>query len=128
MRYSSLMAVAAIGMTLLLPALPGAPLQLAGFVLTFILLGLAEAGARLGRKTYLVDALPADEHPTYTAFSNTLVGCVALASAGLGAIAQIFGAAALLLLLALLALGTGLICVKLPEAEAMLDLPQERLQ
>jgi len=125
MGYSSLMAVAAIGMTLLLPALPGESLQLAGFILTFILLGLAEAGARLGRKTYLVDALPADERPTYTAFSNTLVGCVALASAGLGAVAQIFGAAALLLLLALLALGASLICVKLPEAEAMLDLPRE---
>jgi len=121
MRYSGLMAVGAIGLTLLLPALPGETLQLAGFILTFILLGLAEAGARLGRKTYLVDALPADERPTYTAFSNTLVGCVALASAGLGAVAQIFGAEVLLLLLALFALGASLICVKLPEAEAMLD-------
>jgi predicted anti-sigma-YlaC factor YlaD len=121
MRYSGLMAVGAIGLTLLLPALPGETLQLAGFILTFILLGLAEAGARLGRKTYLVDALPADERPTYTAFSNTLVGCVALASAGLGAVAQIFGAEVLLLLLALFALGASVVCVKLPEAEAMLD-------
>ncbi len=128
MRYSGLMAVAAIGLTLLLPVLPGPTLQLVGFVLTFILLGLAEAGARLGRKTYLVDALPADERPTYTAFSNTLVGCVALASAGLGVVAQTFGAEALLLLLALFALGASLICVNLPEAEAMLDCPQENCQ
>lgn len=128
MRYSGLMAVAAIGLTLFLPALPGISLQLAGFVLTFIILGLAEAGARLGRKTYLVDALPADERPTYTAFSNTLVGCVALASAGLGLVAQLFGAEALLLLLALLAMGGSLICVKLPEAEAMLDQPHNNCQ
>jgi predicted anti-sigma-YlaC factor YlaD len=121
MRYSGLMAVAAIGLTLSLPLLPGSQLQLAGFILTFIILGLAEAGARLGRKTYLVDALPADERPTYTAFSNTLVGGVALASAGLGAVAHLFGAGALLLLLALFALGASLVCIKLPEAEAMLD-------
>lgn len=121
MRYSALMAVGAIGLTLLLPTLHGEALQLTGFILSFILLGLAEAGARLGRKTYLVDALPADERPTYTAFSNTLVGCIALASASLGSIAQLFGVEVPLMLLALFALGASLICTKLPEAEAMLD-------
>lgn len=121
MRYSGLLGVGAIGLTLLLPSLSDNSLQLMGFILSFIFLGLAEAGARLGRKTYLIDALPADDRPTYTAFSNTLVGCVALASAGLGALAQAFGAGAVLLLLALLALAASLICVKLPEAESMLD-------
>jgi hypothetical protein len=121
MRYSALMGVAAMLLTLLLAALPHPAMQLAGFILTFIVLGLAEAGARLGRKTYLVDALPADERPTCTAFSNTLIGCVALASAGLGGVAQMFGAEAALMFLALAALGAGLICIKLPEAEAMLE-------
>ncbi|MFW6387468.1 MAG: MFS transporter, partial [Thermodesulfobacteriota bacterium] len=55
MRYSALMGVAAMLMTLLLSVLPHAGMQLAGFILTFIVLGLAEAGSRLGRKTYLVD-------------------------------------------------------------------------
>ena len=66
MLYSAMMGMAAAWLTLMLPLLPQGFLQLGGFICVFILLGLAEAGVRLGRKTYLVDALPADERPTYT--------------------------------------------------------------
>ena len=64
----------------------------------FILLNMmAHGGARLSRKTYLTDFAPEKERPLYIAFSNTLIGCFAFLTAGIGFIAQWFNYEALLI-------------------------------
>lgn len=82
----------------------------------FVIAGVAEAGVRLGRKTYLVDAAPKDERPLYTALSNTLAGVVALAAGGLGVLAQFTSVTTLVVVMA----GIGVIgvffSVAMPEA------------
>jgi len=71
------------------------------FALPFALLGVAEAGVRLGRKTWIVDASQEAARMTATAFSNTVSGVIALALSGLGltafasSLAPVFGVAAL---------------------------------
>lgn len=92
-------------------------------VLLFIL-GLAQAGARLGRKTYLVDSTPTEQRPTLGAVTNTIVGLVMLGGGGLGLIAHFAGLQILILLLAGLALVAAVVSWRLPEASTL----HERLQ
>lgn len=73
---------AAAGGLLILTTLEAPPLPLIGLV--FGLLGVAEAGVRLGRKTWLVDATDDVTRPTAVAYANTLTGVAALAFSGLG--------------------------------------------
>ncbi len=87
----------------------------------FFLSGLATAGVRLGRKTYVVDAAPDDDRPTYVAFSNTFSGLLTLVGGGLGVIAQFAGIRALLIVLGGLALLGILTSWWMPEAETLLQ-------
>jgi len=99
-----------------LPEDQGAP-WLYGIV--FLLVGIAEAGLRLGRKTYLLDGAPAAERPLYTAFANSMVGVLAFGGGLLGLLADFTApAAALYVLTALAALGA-LASWRLPEARRM---------
>ncbi|NOY13348.1 MAG: MFS transporter [Deltaproteobacteria bacterium] len=107
-------------LAVLLNLLPVHSLQYAGYLLVFVLIGLAEAGVRLGRKTYLVDATPQDDRATYTAFSNSVIGVVAVLSGLAGLVAQWLGVTAVLLLIGLLMSAGALLCRQMPEAEAML--------
>lgn len=86
----------------------------------FLVLGIAEAGVRLGRKTYLVDAAPSGERPLYVAFSNTSTGLLAVAGGGLGFIAQFYGTDMLVVVLVLLALAGTAAAWRMPEAERMM--------
>lgn len=121
MTSSALIAFIATVMAILTGLAPLKELQYIGYFLIFILIGLAESGVRLGRKTYLVDASPKQERATYTAFSNSMVGLLALLSGGLGFIAQAAGPTALLAVVAILALGACAACRRMPEAEQMLS-------
>lgn len=85
----------------------------------FLLIGIAEAGVRLGRKTYLVDAAPKDERPLYVALSNTLVGLAMLGAGTLGVLAQAAGAQTVVIALGLVALAAMAVAAAMPEAEAM---------
>jgi hypothetical protein len=85
----------------------------------FLLAGFAQAGVRLGRKTYLVDGAPELERPLYVAFSNTIIGVLTLAGGALGLLAEAFSLRLLLIVyVALMALGA-LVCWRMPEAEKM---------
>lgn len=96
-------------LALALITLPTGAYTAYGFGVVFFVLGFAEAGVRLGRKTYLVDAAPEEERPTLVAFGNSAIGIVTLLTAALGALAQWGGLAALLALLAAAAItGCGL--------------------
>ncbi len=86
------------------------------FGFPFLLGGIAEAGVRVSRKTYLVDIAPDDQRPLYAAFSNTFAGGIALASGLLGVLAsQVSVVAALIALILIAALGA-LAALALPEA------------
>ena len=57
------------------------------FPLAFFGLGVAHAGVRLGRKTYLVDMAEGNRRTTYVAVSNTVIGALLLFTGLLGAVA-----------------------------------------
>ncbi|SHJ19159.1 Major Facilitator Superfamily protein [Malonomonas rubra DSM 5091] len=121
MLRSVQIAAAATFLALLLTIIPFYPLRYAAYLLVFVLIGLAESGVRLGRKTYLVDAVPQDERATYTAFSNSTIGLLAVASGLAGLVAQWFGPTWMLVCLLLLMLVAIRACRLMPEAETMLD-------
>ena len=121
MALSALIAFGSVLLAVLLTFLPAYSFQYAGYLLVFVLIGLAEAGVRLGRKTYLVDATPHDERMTYTAFGNGLVGIIAIISGISGLIAQWLGASAMLAAIAIFMLLGFLACWQMPEADAMVD-------
>ncbi|WP_440995550.1 MFS transporter [Arhodomonas sp. SL1] len=122
---SGVLAAAIAALALLVGLLPEALRSAWLYALVFVLLGIAEQGVRLGRKTYLVDAAPADERALYVAFSNTSVGLLALAGGALGVLAQWLGVAAVVALLGVLGAGGALMARIMPEAEHMLGGGQE---
>ncbi len=121
MSLSALIAFSSVVLAIVLIFLPVYSIQYAGYMLVFVLIGLAEAGVRLGRKTYLVDAAPHEERATYTAFSNSMVGFIAIASGITGLIAQWLGASIMLLTIAAFMLFSFLACRKMPEADTMIN-------
>jgi hypothetical protein len=69
---------------------------------TYLLLAVAHAGARMGRKTYVVDLGRGDERTRYVAVANTVIGVALLTIGGAGAvISQLVGSVWLLGALAL---------------------------
>ncbi|MEP0987482.1 MFS transporter [Ekhidna sp.] len=57
----------------------------------FFLIIMAYGGARMARKTYLVDYAPADERPLYVSVANTFMGIITLFSGILSLVAGFFG-------------------------------------
>ncbi|MFC7369516.1 MULTISPECIES: MFS transporter [Vreelandella] len=88
------------------------------YALIYALLVIVHHGARLGRKTYLVDIANQDNRALYVALSNTLTGVLMLLVGGaIGGLAQWLGSAPLLLVLAGTAFCAMLSAHRLPEAE-----------
>jgi hypothetical protein len=75
------------------PSADGSPAPIAAsasgwfYPLAFLGLGVAHAGVRLGRKTYLVDMAEGNRRTDYVAVSNSVIGLLLLAAGGLGALA-----------------------------------------
>jgi len=105
----------ALGLTLLPAALHSAWIY-AGL---FLVLGVAIAGVRLGRKTYLVDGAPEDERPLYVAFANTAVGALALSGGLVGLLADLTAPIVAIVLLAALSAVGALAAQGLPTAAEM---------
>ena len=100
MAAGAALSVLAMGGTLLAhysaPGLLGS--ALAGGLLIF-LCAVAHQGARIGRKTYLVDMADSGNRASYTAVSNTVLGVFLFSGAGLGIIDARYGTAGVLWLL-----------------------------
>jgi len=94
----------------------GLPVLPPGLVVigAFLLVGIAHAGIRIGRKTYLVDMGTMDTRATYVAVSNTVIGAVLLAGGVFGIIAEWVGTAETIGLL-------GIICLAGAAAASRLD-------
>lgn len=88
------------------------------YAVVYALLVIIHHGVRLGRKTYLIDMASQDNRALYIALSNTLTGVLMLiVGVIIGALAQWFGSAVLLLILAITAIGAILSTHQLPETE-----------
>lgn len=120
MALSALIGLAATLLALILPLFNNLLILQGGYLIVFVLIGLAEAGVRLGRKTYLVDATSQDDRPTYTAFSNSSIGILALLSGLTALIAQRFGPGTMLVFIAAVMLLGYFACRRMPEAVDML--------
>lgn len=83
----------------------------------FLFMGIAHGGARLGRKTYLVDMATPETRAAYVALSNTAIGILLLAGSAFGIIASAFGTIYALASLAVIALIAATSGLKLSEVE-----------
>lgn len=89
MRISALLSLSSIALAVMLMQFSFASFY--GLLPVFFINGMAYAGARLSRKTYLVDYAPSDERPTYVSVANTLIGLYTLVAATFGFVAQHLG-------------------------------------
>lgn len=78
---------------------PGRGASIWFYPLAFLGLGIAHAGVRLGRKTYLVDLAEGKRRTAYVAVSNSLIGGLLLATGALGALASTWSVPGTVLLL-----------------------------
>jgi MFS family permease len=83
--------------------------------LIFVLLGFAEAGVLLGRKTFLIDQVDPDQRMTYVAFANTVMGIVTLLFGFAGILAQVYGIQILIFILTLFGIAGAVVSFFLPE-------------
>ncbi|SDR97258.1 MFS-type transporter involved in bile tolerance, Atg22 family [Halopseudomonas xinjiangensis] len=85
------------------------------FPVAFFVLGVAHAGVRIGRKTYVLDLGGGERRTDYVAISNSVIGLVLLATGLFGLLGSMIGAAGMLLLLSLIGLAGAIFAVRLPE-------------
>ncbi|MEX2329102.1 MAG: MFS transporter [Nitriliruptoraceae bacterium] len=85
---------------------------------THLLLALMHTGARVGRKTYVVDLARGDDRTDRVAVSNAAMGVVLLVVGGATSIASIAGPEAALALLAVLGVVGAFVGQTLPEVSA----------
>jgi hypothetical protein len=88
------------------------------FPLLFLMLGIAHAGVRLGRKVYLVDMATSESRAAMVAVSNSVIGVVMLAG---GLIGLLGDAALVLLVLAIASLGAASYALRLREVSEPTD-------
>jgi hypothetical protein len=98
-------------------AMAGSPGLPSGIVVVaaFFIIGIAHAGIRIGRKTYLVDMANAQTRATYVAVSNTAIGVVLLAGGVFGLVADWVGTAETIGLLGLFCLSGAMGATRLDE-------------
>ncbi|WP_062076558.1 MFS transporter [Demequina globuliformis] len=83
---------------------------------TYLLLALVHVGARLARKTYVVDIAEGDQRTQYVAVANTLMGVLLLAAGAITAALAAWGNDYALALLAALGVAGAIVGRSLPEA------------
>ena len=89
--------------------------------LIFVLLGFAEAGVLLGRKTFLIDQVDPEQRTTYVAFANTAMGVVTLLFGFAGILTQVYGIRVLITILIFLGVTGAVVSLFLPETSSEHD-------
>ncbi|QEW07925.1 MFS transporter [Nitrincola iocasae] len=87
-------------------------LAMAVYLLAFFGLGVAHAGVRLGRKTYMVDMASGNKRTDYVAVSNSVIGAVLLLTGLAGALAALISVQGTLILLGLAGLAGALMSLQ----------------
>jgi predicted MFS family arabinose efflux permease len=82
---------------------------------TYLLLAIVHAGARMGRKTYVVDLGHGDRRTRYVAVSNSIIGVALLVAGGVVAVLSQIGPVWALSALATAGLGGGLASLRMRE-------------
>lgn len=100
MQTVSLLAVGSILLMFSFPFWPENFQSIYSFGFIFLLHVMIYGGARLSRKTYLVDFAPEKERPLYVSLSNTMIGVFTLIAALLGGLSQWIGSDGMLLFFA----------------------------
>ncbi|WP_373523534.1 MFS transporter [Aquiflexum sp.] len=96
MVWVSVLGIVNISLMALFPLWPESIQNIYTFATLFLIQVMAHGGARLSRKTYLVDFAPEKERPLYVSLSNTMIGIFTLIAAGLGSLSSFFGIQAML--------------------------------
>ena len=91
MVWVSILGMVNISLMALFPFWPDSLQNIYVFAGLFLIQVMAHGGARLSRKTYLVDFAPEKERPLYVSLSNTMIGVFTLIAAGLGSLSSLFG-------------------------------------
>jgi hypothetical protein len=81
----------------------------------FLLVNVAHAGVRIGRKVYLVDMANGDNRASMVAVSNTIIGVAMLFGGLIGLVADLYDAATVILVLSIGALGSAVFALGLRE-------------
>ncbi|MCK5529706.1 MAG: MFS transporter, partial [Halopseudomonas aestusnigri] len=87
------------------------------FPLAFFVLGIAHAGVRVGRKTYVLDMAGGNKRTDYVSVGNSVIGLILLATGLFGLLSGLIGAAGMLLLLSAIGLLGALLATTLPEVQ-----------
>lgn len=82
------------------------------YLLAFFGLGVAHAGVRLGRKTYMVDMASGNKRTDYVAVSNTVIGALLLLTGLVGAVTALISVQGTLILLGLAGLAGALMSLQ----------------
>ena len=82
----------------------------------YLVLSIAHAGVRIGRKTWIVDIAGGNRRTDYVSVSNTLIGVILLFTGALGAVASLVSVPAVIVLLGVMGLAGTLMARALPEA------------
>jgi MFS family permease len=106
------------GGALFLGVLPASFQNPYAYCVIFVLLGFAEAGVLLGRKTFLIDQVDAAERTTYVAFGNTVMGVVTLLFGFIGILAQYYGIRSIIAIFILLGFTGAAVSFLLPETSS----------
>ncbi|WP_339845870.1 MFS transporter [uncultured Halopseudomonas sp.] len=88
------------------------------FPVAFFVLGIAHAGVRVGRKTYVLDMAGGNKRTDYVALSNSLIGLLLLSTGFLGLLTALIGPGGMLLLLSGLGLCGVLMSLGLDEVQS----------
>ena len=87
------------------------------YPLAYFILGIAHSGARLGRKTYVVDMAEGNKRTDYVSVSNTLIGAILLLTGGVSALASVVSVEGVILVLSLLGIVGAFVSYRLPNVE-----------
>lgn len=88
------------------------------YPVAYLLLALAHTGARVGRKTYVVDLAEGNRRTDHVAVSNTAMGLLLLVTGAISAAIAVTGPEAALVFLAVLGLAGVAVSASLPEVSA----------
>lgn len=88
------------------------------FPVAFFVLGIAHAGVRIGRKTYVLDMAGGNKRTDYVAVGNSIIGLLLLCTGLFGLLSSLIGAAGMLVLLSGIGLAGALLSFTLNDVQS----------
>lgn len=88
------------------------------FPVAFFVLGIAHAGVRVGRKTYVLDMAGGNKRTDYVAVGNSIIGLLLLFTGLFGLLSSLIGAAGMLVLLSAIGLAGALLSFTLNDVQS----------